>query len=734
MQCGSPLRRNQPVIFLLVALLLATLTTASSRIRNPLIALSTVQNSTIHTHNHRLTALSKFDLTFILGASEDVHVKLHLEPNPDILPDDAKVTYLAPDGSVQREEKMDKLGHRVYKGSSWVRYSEDGKWRRVGWARCTVTREGKQPLFEGAFSVEGDHHHVQSSHNYMRTRHSLDPEVEAAQSADEEYLVLWRDSDILDERDTFKHQDLRKRMGLETDGQQAPTCLSDELGFNMMPDHPVYQGVVMRRDEKSWGSMDFSSMLGLAKRQIDGIPGGGNSAGVNLVQSIGQTQGCPSTKKVALVGVATDCTYTGSFNSTESARENVISQMNTASGIWEDTFNISLGLANLVVQDATCPGTPADATRWNQACSDDISIQDRLNMFSSWRGTQDDNNSHWTLLSTCNTDSAVGLAWLGQTCVQDAITTDGLTTGNGEADTAGQESVAGANVVIRTQGASEWQIISHETGHTYGAVHDCTSATCGQADLVNSQQCCPLSADTCDAGERYIMNPSTSSGANQFSPCSIGNICAGIGRNAIDISCLSDNRGVTTITGQQCGNGIVEEGEDCDCGGLEGCGDNSCCNPETCEFASGAVCDDANEDCCRDCQFASNGTVCRSSTGDCDPEEVCPGDSSNCPEDVTAPNGEDCGDGLQCASGQCTSRDMQCRVIMGSYTEGNDTYACDSSDCRLSCASPEFGPGRCYGMQQNFLDGTSCAGGGECQNVSLNPYRKPFAKTTSTPH
>jgi hypothetical protein len=53
---------------------------------------------------------------------------------------------------------------------------------------------------------------------------------------------------------------------------------------------------------------------------------------------------------------------------------------------------------------------------------------------------------------------------------------------------------------------------------------------------------------------------------------------------------------------------------------------------------------------------------------------------------------------------------------MGSYTTGNDTYACSSSGCQISCGSPEFGSNVCYSMQQNFLDGTSCGSGGKCNN------------------
>jgi hypothetical protein len=217
------------------------------------------------------------------------------------------------------------------------------------------------------------------------------------------------------------------------------------------------------------------------------------------------------------------------------------------------------------------------------------------------------------------------------------------------------------------------------------------------------------------------MNPSTARGITRFSACSIGNICSALGRNSVKSGCLSNNRGVTSITGQTCGNGIVEGDEQCDCGGASGCGNNKCCDPTTCKFRTNAVCDDANEDCCRNCQFASANTVCRPGVSACDPQETCNGTSPYCPEDKHKPDGEGCGNGLSCASGICTSRDQQCKTVMGSYTSGNDTYACDNSNCMLSCGSPEFGRGTCYGLQQNFLDGTSCTGGGTCRNVRSLP-------------
>lgn len=260
----------------------------------------------------------------------------------------------------------------------------------------------------------------------------------------------------------------------------------------------------------------------------------------------------------------------------------------------------------------------------------------------------------------------------------------------------------------------------HEAGHIFGAVHDCDTSLCRKEDVVSSSQCCPYSKDSCDAKSKFIMNPSAKDDMTKFSPCTIGNICSAIGRNSVKSDCLSSNRDVVTITGSQCGNGIVEEGEECDCGGKDSCGDNKCCDPSTCKLTKDSTCDDSNEECCTDCKFASSGTVCRQSDGECDPEEKCSGKSSGCPKDKHDPDGKECGSGLACASGQCTSRDEQCKSLMGDMLSGNDTEACDDDSCSLRCSSKSEGRNTCAGMQQHFLDGTPCSNGGKCGNVSIS--------------
>ncbi|KIV98150.1 hypothetical protein PV10_01830 [Exophiala mesophila] len=675
-------------------LLLTVAVDANSRARNPLNYLSLIQNPRIHTPSQRVHANSHFDITFDLHNNAQ-HVRLSLEPNHDIIHEDSYIEFLDKDGNVKHAEKMNRDDHKVFQGRSYL-VDEDGVSEHTGWARIVVRRDGVHPLFEGAFSVLGNHHHVQLKSSYMATKHYLDPNVE---DDEDEYMVIWRDTDI--GQQSPMHTELKR------DGISSSACGSDKLSFNTNPEHPIFRELLLRRDEGSWGTMAVGNLFGKRQSIDGGGAGNGNSAGVNLRNSIGSTAGCPSTRRVALVGAATDCAYTASFNSTDSVRQNIISTVNTASELYQSTFNITLGLRNLTVSDSECPGTASTQTPWNVGCNSNTDITQRLNLFSAWRGQRGDTNAYWTLFTTCNTGAEVGLAWLGQLCNHGATSQQ---DGGGNS-----QSVTGANVVAKT--STEWQVFAHETGHTFGAVHDCDQSACRDTNVVNSGQCCPFSSTACDANAQFMMNPFAASGITNFSPCSVGNICSALGRNSVNSGCLTDNKGVVTISGNQCGNGIVEEGEDCDCGGTEGCGGNGCCNAETCRFNEGAFCDPSNEGCCTSqCQFAGSGTVCRESTGVCDPAETCSGTNGTCPSDTTAPDGEDCGQGLRCASGQCTSRDLQCKTLMGSYTSDNDTYACNSQTCSLSCASPDFGRNVCYSMQQNFLDGTPCGGGGHCEN------------------
>jgi hypothetical protein len=112
-----------------------------------------------------------------------------------------------------------------------------------------------------------------------------------------------------------------------------------------------------------------------------------------------------------------------------------------------------------------------------------------------------------------------------------------------------------------------------------------------------------------------------------------------------------------------------------------------------CRFTYGSVCDPSNSACCTStCLYASNGTVCRPAVNSiCDYPETCTGSNATCPEDRTATDGTSCGsDGLSCASGTCTSLNLQCQTA---GSDMNLTTACgqrDDTSCVVTCRDPRI--------------------------------------------
>ncbi|GBF61858.1 disintegrin and metalloproteinase domain-containing protein [Trichophyton mentagrophytes] len=554
-------------------------------------------------------------------------------------------------------------------------------------------RDGEDPLFEGVFTVMHDHHQVIAKSKYVRKRHQQDPPLDNTPG---EYMLLFRGSDIAQ---------TQSQGNVERSIMSSPSCDADTLAYDSNSGF-MFPPLPQENDTNIWNYF----MTSIGKRQMSDT-GGVVPGSRDLKETIGSTNGCPNTRRVALIGVVADCTYTNTFASEMDARADIISVVNAASVVYEHSFNISLTLGEVNILPKNCPSTASSATPFNQQCDDraggsSFTLSDRLNTFSAWRGKKTDDFAFWTLMTDCTTENQVGLAWAAQLCVKGV---------QGDPDTrnSSSQAVAGANVVSKTD--NTWQVFAHEAGHIFGAVHDCDSMLCQNSANPDNSRCCPATASTCDAGGRFMMNPTSGSQITDFSPCSIGQICARMARRTILTNCLTTNRGVDTISGQQCGNGIVEDGEDCDCGDEESCKGNTCCDPKTCKYTSGSQCDDTNEECCKGCKFASSSTVCRISSGPCDPEEKCPGNSGDCPQDAHSKDGETCGTNLQCASGQCTSRDLQCQMHLGNQVAGSRTVAFDSYGCEVACKDPER-PDVRYEGSLTFLDGTPCGGGGTCKS------------------
>ncbi|XP_063707352.1 disintegrin and metalloproteinase domain-containing protein 22 isoform X2 [Culicoides brevitarsis] len=120
---------------------------------------------------------------------------------------------------------------------------------------------------------------------------------------------------------------------------------------------------------------------------------------------------------------------------------------------------------------------------------------------------------------------------------------------------------------------------------------------------------------------------------------------------------------------RNCGNGIVEDGEECDCGSFDQCASDMCCDPITCKLKKESEC--ATGACCERCQLKPAGVVCRKETNECDLPETCTGDSGICPPDVYKKNGNPCGSNVTgtqngyCFNGVCPTLTQQCERIWG---------------------------------------------------------------------
>ncbi|KAM9726799.1 disintegrin and metalloproteinase domain-containing protein 12 isoform 2-T2 [Menidia menidia] len=191
--------------------------------------------------------------------------------------------------------------------------------------------------------------------------------------------------------------------------------------------------------------------------------------------------------------------------------------------------------------------------------------------------------------------------------------------------------------------------LAHELGHNFGMNHDTPERGCG----------CRMTADRGGC----IMTPSTGYPfPTVFSTCSKKDLAASLEKGVG--MCLYNMPEVKVLYGgQKCGNGYVEEGEECDCGEPEECM-NPCCNATTCTLKGDAVC--AHGQCCEDCKLKPAGTLCRESSNSCDLPEFCSGASPHCPANVYLHDGHACHsvEGY-CYNGICQTHEQQCITLWG---------------------------------------------------------------------
>ncbi|XP_059039437.1 disintegrin and metalloproteinase domain-containing protein 21-like, partial [Mustela lutreola] len=150
---------------------------------------------------------------------------------------------------------------------------------------------------------------------------------------------------------------------------------------------------------------------------------------------------------------------------------------------------------------------------------------------------------------------------------------------------------------------------------------------------------------------------------DSFSNCSYMHVQHIVGRGKGE--CLFSTKMVylnKSLTHDRCGNYILDQGEECDCGSFKQCYNNFCCTND-CTFTIDSKCNTGR--CCTNCTYSPPGTLCRPIQNICDLPEYCQGESLACPGDFYMQDGTPCTEEGYCYHGNCTDRTVHCQEIFG---------------------------------------------------------------------
>ena len=204
--------------------------------------------------------------------------------------------------------------------------------------------------------------------------------------------------------------------------------------------------------------------------------------------------------------------------------------------------------------------------------------------------------------------------------------------------------------------------VTHMIGHNLGMGHDedAVPGTGSKSETSQTRDCMCNDWWGCIMG-RNILGENRIQ-AYHFSQCSIDEFNTAL-RHGNGICLFNKPNQLEDF--RTCGNGVLEEEEECDCGSIHECvAKDPCCDPITCKLRVEAEC--SSGPCCHNCKLRPAGNVCSEAIDECDIPEYCDGLRGTCPANSFRKNGTPCRNGKGfCFNGECPTFDSQCQTIWG---------------------------------------------------------------------